>query len=128
MGIDLTGIVISVIGGDRRSLILMQELVSLGARVKAVGFLACEELKQVELVTDLGTAVSGAQVLILPMQGTDLDGNVKTLDNNVLPRLTRTIANAIPSGTVFIIGAAREFLHRWATAYGWKLLEISRNG
>ena len=38
MGIDLTGIVISVIGGDRRDLVLMQELVSLGARVKAVGF------------------------------------------------------------------------------------------
>ncbi len=74
---------ISVIGGDRRDLVLMQELVRLGARVKAVGFAACEELKQVELVADLGTAVTGAQVLILPMQGTDPDGNIKTLDNNV---------------------------------------------
>ena len=88
-------------------------------------FAACEELKQVELVTDLETAVTGAQVLILPMQGTDPDGNIKTLDNNVSLRLTRPIASTIPSGTIFIIGAARDFLHRWATTYGWKLLEIA---
>ena len=69
MGIDLTGTVISIIGGDRRDLVLMKDLVRLGARVKAAGFAACEDLQQVELVADLETAVTGAQVLILPMNG-----------------------------------------------------------
>jgi dipicolinate synthase subunit A len=124
LGIDLTGVVIAVIGGDRRDLILMQDLVSLGARVRAIGFAAGEELQQVELVADLETAITGAQVLILPMQGTDPDGKIKTLDNSVL-LLTRPIANLIPHGTIFIIGAARGFLRNWATVYGWKLLEIA---
>lgn len=124
MGIDLTGIVIAVIGGDRRDLVLMQDLVSLGARVRAVGFATGEELQQIELVPELETAITGAQVLILPMQGTDPDGKIKTLDNSVL-LLTQPIANIIPHGTIFIIGAAREFLRNWATAYGWKLLEIA---
>jgi dipicolinate synthase subunit A len=59
------------------------------------------------------------------MQGTDPEGNIKTLDGNVLLRLTQPIANIIPIGTIFIIGAAREFLRRWAASYGWKLLEIA---
>jgi dipicolinate synthase subunit A len=125
LGIDLTGIVMAVIGGDRRDLVLMQKLVSLGARVKAVGFAACEELKQVELVADLEAAVTGAQVLILPMQGTDPEGNIKTLDNSVFLQLTQPIANIIPNGAIFIIGAARDFLRHWAVTYGWKLLEIA---
>jgi len=124
LGIDLTGTVIAVIGGDRRDLVLMQGLVSLGARVRAVGFAASEELKQIELLADLETAINGAKVLILPMQGTDPEGKIKTLDNSML-LLTRPIASLIPHGTVFIIGAARGFLRNWASVYGWKLLEIA---
>ena len=124
MGIDLSGIVIAVIGGDRRDLVLMQGLVSLGARVRAAGFATGEKLPQIEMAADLEAAINGAQVLILPMQGTDPDGKIKTLDNSVL-LLTRPIANIIPHGTVFIIGAARGFLRNWATEYGWKLLEIA---
>jgi dipicolinate synthase subunit A len=125
LGSDLTGIAISVVGGDRRGLVLIQDLVSRGARVKAAGFAACEELQRVELVTDLENAVAGAQVLVLPMQGTDPEGSIRTLDDNVSLRLTRHIASTIPGGTVFIIGFARDFLHWWADAYGWKLLEIA---
>lgn len=125
MGIDLTGILIAVIGGDRRDLVLMPELVSLGAKVKAVGFAAREEIKQVELVEDIEAAVADAQVLIFPMQGTDPEGNIKTLDSNVSLKLTPKIAKLVPTGTIVIIGAARDFMHNWATTYGWKLLEIA---
>jgi dipicolinate synthase subunit A len=117
--------VIAVIGGDRRDLVLMKDLVGLGARVKAAGFAACEELQQVELVADLVAAVTGAQALILPMNGTNQEGKIPTLDSGISLQLTQAIANIIPRGTIFIIGAAREFLHRWAINYGWKLLEIA---
>ncbi|MGD0152228.1 MAG: dipicolinate synthase subunit DpsA [Thermacetogeniaceae bacterium] len=124
MGIDLTGISIAVIGGDRRHLVLMPELVRLGARVRAAGFTACDALQQVELVDDLEAAVANAQVLILPVQGTDPEGNIRALASNVELRLTPSIARLVPTGTILIIGAAREFMRNWATAYGWKLLEI----
>ena len=96
MGIDLTGTVISIIGGDRRDLVLMKDLVRLGARVKAAGFAACEDLQQVELVADLEAAVTGAQVLILPMNGTDPEGKIPALDSSVSLQLTQPIANIIP--------------------------------
>ncbi len=125
MGSDLTGINIAVIGGDRRDLVLMHELVALGASVKAIGFSACEELKQVGIIEDLGTAVSNAQVLIFPMQGTDPEGNIRSLSNDCSLKLTPQIARLIPTGVIVIIGAARDFLHRWATTYGWKIIEIA---
>jgi dipicolinate synthase subunit A len=125
LGMDLTGVVIAVIGGDRRDLILIPELVRLGAEVRAVGFAACEALRQAVLVDDLQVAVTGAQVLIFPMQGTDPEGNVKSLCNNGSLRLTSRIARAIPAGTLVIIGSAREFLRNWAATHGWKLHEIA---
>lgn len=127
MGMDLTGMVIAVIGGDRRDLVLIPQLVRLGARVRAVGFAACEELKQVDLVDDLQVALTGAQVLIFPMQGTDPEGNIKSLDNNGSLRLTHQIAGAIPAGTIVIIGSAREFLRNWAVTHGWNLQEIAED-
>lgn len=125
MGSDLAGIDISVIGGDRRDLVLMQELISLGAEVRAIGFTACEELRRVTLMEDLETAVSDVQVLILPMYGTDTEGNIRCLDSNCSLRLTSRVAKLIQTGAILIIGSAREFLHKWAAEYGWKIIEIA---
>lgn len=125
MGLDLRGIKISIIGGDQRDIYLMQDLVELGASVTAVGFHPCRELDQVHLVDNLEAAISKAQVLILPMSGTDLEGNIKTLDPDITLRLSPEIAATIPEGVIVIIGFARDFVKEWANKYKWKLIEIA---
>ncbi len=125
MGLDLRGIKISIIGGDQRDIYLMQDLVKLGASVTAIGFYPCPELDQVHLVDKLEKALSKAQVLILPMGGTDSEGNIKTLDQDITIRLSAEIAATIPEGVMVIIGFARDFVKEWAHKFGWKLIEIA---
>ena len=125
MGLDLRGIKIAVIGGDRRDIYLMQDLIKLGASVSAIGFSPCPELSQVRLLDRLETAIYKAQVLILPMGGTDLEGNIKTLDEDITLRLSPEIAAAIPEGVLVIIGFARDFVKEWAHKYRWKMIEIA---
>ncbi len=125
MGLDLRGIKIAIIGGDRRDIYLMQELIKLGAAVTAVGFSPCSELSQVRLVDKLETAFNKAQVLVFPMGGTDLEGNIKTLDQDFTLRLSPEIAAAIPEGVLVIIGFARDFVKEWAQKYRWKMIEIA---
>jgi len=126
MGLDLRGIKISIIGGDKRDIYLMQDLVKLGASVTAVGFHPCPELEQVHLVDNLEAAIFKAQVLILPMGGTDLEGNIKTMDPDITLRLSPEIAATIPEGVIVIIGFARDFVKEWANRYKWKLFEIAK--
>jgi len=125
LGLDLRGIKIAVIGGDQRDIYLMQELIKLGAAVTAIGFSPCPELNQVCLVDRLETALLKAQVLILPMGGTDSEGNIKTLDQDVTLRLSPEIAVTIPEGVLVIIGFARDFVKEWSLKYGWKMIEIA---
>jgi len=126
MGLDLRGIKISIIGGYNRDIYLMQDLVKLGASVTAVGFHPCPELEQVHLVDNLEAAIFKAQVLILPMGGTDLEGNIKTMDPDITLRLSPEIAATIPEGVIVIIGFARDFVKEWANRYKWKLFEIAK--
>jgi dipicolinate synthase subunit A len=125
MGLDLRGIKIAVIGGDKRDIYLMSELIKLGAAVTAIGFPPCPELNHVRLVDNFEAALQDTQVLIFPMQGTDPEGNIRTYDQEIRICLTPAIASIIPAGTLVIIGFARDFFKIWAQQYGWKLLEIA---
>jgi dipicolinate synthase subunit A len=126
MGLDLRGIKIAVIGGDTRDIYLMQELIRLGASVSAVGFSPCPELSQVHLVNRLETALNNdVQVLIFPMGGTDSEGNIKSLDQDITLRLSPEIAANIPEGVLLIIGFARDFVKEWALKYKWNMIEIA---
>ncbi|MDD2555271.1 MAG: dipicolinate synthase subunit DpsA [Syntrophaceticus sp.] len=125
MGLDLRGFKIAVIGGDQRDIYLMQELVKMGASVSAIGFSPCHELNQVQLVDRLEIAIHNVQVLILPMGGTDTEGNIKCLDQDITLRLSPEIAAAIHEGVLLIIGFARDFVKEWALKYKWNMIEIA---
>ncbi|MGB9791508.1 MAG: dipicolinate synthase subunit DpsA [Thermacetogeniaceae bacterium] len=124
MGLDLRGIKVAVIGGDRRDIYFMPELVRMGADVTAVGFPACPELEHVNLTRDIKTALKNVQVVIFPMSGSDPHGNIKTLDDNCHIQLNDSIAELISPGTLVIIGFARDFLKKWAENHRWRLIEI----
>lgn len=124
MGLDLRGIKVTIIGGDKRNIYFIPELVRMGADVTAVGFPVCPELEQVNLTRNIKTALKNAQVIIFPMSGSDPNGNIKTLDENYHIQLTESVAELVSPGTLVIIGFARDFLRNWAEKYRWKLVEI----
>lgn len=124
MGLDLRGIKVAIVGGDKRDIYFMPELVKMGADVTAVGFPACPELEHVNLTRDIKTALKNVQVVIFPMSGSDPHGNIKTLDDNCHIQLTDSVAELIPPGTLVIIGFARDFLKKWAEKHRWRLIEI----
>jgi dipicolinate synthase subunit A len=122
MGLDLKGICVSVVGGDKRCLYLIAELVRLGAVVTAVGYPPSEEVAGAILADDwAGAGVTDA--LVLPLQGTDQEGKIASLAGRL--RLTRPQAELIRPGTAVIIGQARQFLKDWAAELHWQLAEVS---
>ncbi len=122
---DLKGIRIAVLGGDRRQVYLMAELVRLGAGVSAFGFPPCPELEGVNLAASVLECVAGARVVVLPMAGTDPEGRIGTLAGGGALELTPQLAQAIPPRTLVLVGFAREFLRRLAAERGWRLVELA---
>lgn len=122
---DLRGVKIAVIGGDKRQFFLIPELIRLGAHVSAVGFSSCIGLHQAQLAESVEVIAKNTHVIIFPMSGTDPKGNIKTLDGNCKLTLTPQVAELIPPGTLIIIGHAREFFRKWASQHKWKLVEIA---
>ena len=114
MGLDLRGIKISIIGGDKRDIYLMQDLVKLGASVTAVGFHPCPELDQVHLVDKLEAAISKRlQCFDSANGGTDLEGKYKNFRPRYHSLFSPEIAATIPEGVILIIGFARDFVKEW---------------
>ncbi|GAW91774.1 dipicolinate synthase subunit DpsA [Calderihabitans maritimus] len=122
---DLTGIKVAVIGGDRRELFLIEELLSRGAQVKVVGLPPHEMLKGVKVVDTIKHCVSGADVIILPMPGTDEKGNVRAPYAEKPLFLTEEIVKDIPRNVPIFIGVAKPFLKFWAQKYELRLVEVA---
>ena len=125
MNCKLEGINIAVLGGDDRDLVLIPKLVSMGARLKVVGFPEMDELKGVSIVASLEKAVVDVDAVILPMPGTDVNGNIRAVYAHEKLVLTESILKKLAPGTPIIVGVAKPFLREWAAKHRLKLLEIA---
>ena len=65
--LDLSGIQVAVLGGDDRELVLIPELVKMGAKVAVTGFPERPELAGAHLVGSVAEALTEAQAIIMPM-------------------------------------------------------------
>ncbi|MBC7341282.1 MAG: dipicolinate synthase subunit DpsA [Clostridia bacterium] len=121
----LSGQKIAVLGGDERELILIPELVKLGAEVWVAGFdSAANSLSGVRL-SDLDSAVRGARVVILPMPGTDGEGVIRAVYSSSKLILQETHIQSVTPGALILIGVAKEFLRAWARKYQVQLVEVA---
>lgn len=121
----LTGVSIAVLGGDARELILIPELLRLGAKVKVAGFPSCRELEEALLVISPAEAVQETEVVILPFPGTDAQGKIYAPLAKEELFLNAEVWEALSPGVVMIIGKARPFLRAMVQEYGIRLLEIA---
>jgi len=120
----LSGVKIAVLGGDDRELILVSELVTLGATVTVVGF-PREKIKHGAFISkSVEDGLSGAEVAILPMVGTDVNGRIRAIYTEERLELTQKALRGMARHAMLIIGSARPFLKEWTSDLGIQLVEI----
>lgn len=125
MAQNLAGIHVALIGGDARELVLIKELIRLGAEVKTVGFPSLPEIQGCILTGDPVEAVRGAQALILPVPGVDAQGNIRAVLTDQTFHLGEEWVREVAAGTPVLVGVARTILKEVATRYGWRLIETA---
>jgi dipicolinate synthase subunit A len=121
----LAGVKVTILGGDARELILIQELRRLGATVKVVGYPPLPELKECLLLSDAVQAVRGADVLILPVPGADEKGVIRASLTGQTFRVDENWTREVAAGTTVLVGVARPILRLVAQENGWRLIETA---
>lgn len=125
METSLEGIRVAVLGGDERELVLIPALAEAGAEVVVAGYPPRPELAGIKLVATVDEAVEGAQVIILPLPGTDDQGVVRAIFASEKLQITQQVFGRLAPGRLVIIGTAKPFLQQWAARYGFRLVEIA---
>ncbi len=120
----LSGIKIAVVGGDDRELVLIAELVKMGATVVVTGFPKDKVAHGAFPVSTVAEACNGAEVLILPVPGTNPEGVIRAVYAEEKLEITEKAISKLSANAVIIIGSARPFLKDWSQKYGFTLLEI----
>ncbi|SMB95625.1 dipicolinate synthase subunit A [Thermanaeromonas toyohensis ToBE] len=121
----LAGVRVGLIGGDARELVLIRELVRLGAEVKVAGFPPSPETHGCILTKDPAEVVRGTHVLILPVPGADTQGNIHAVLTGQTFHLEEKWVKEVAAGTPVLVGVARPILKQVATRYGWRLIETA---
>ena len=121
----LSGIKIAVLGGDDREVILIHELVKMGATVTVAGFprdMVCHGALSVNTVED---ACKEAEVIIMPLPGTNSEGVIRAVYAEEPLVLTYAALQMLPAHALVIIGSARSYLKEWCKKLNLSLLEIA---
>lgn len=121
----LAGRTVTICGGDRRELVLMEELVRLGARVAVTGFEQVSPLPAGLGHWELREALAAAEALILPMPGINEEGVVKAEFAARPLTLGAAEFSLLKPGTPVLVGIAGTYLKSQALKYGLKLLETA---
>lgn len=121
----LAGVPIAVIGGDDREVVLISELVQLGADVRVAGIAKLSANKTVQYFEKIEDAVKNAQFVILPMPGVDENGVIKAKYGTEPLCINRDIMQHFQDGSVIITGFARPLLKKLAETRGLKAIEIA---
>lgn len=120
----LSGTKIAVLGGDERELIVISELVKMGATVAVAGFPKGKIAHGASPVNSVEEACKDAEVLILPLPGTNQEGVIRAVYAEEEIRLSEKAISSLAPNALVIIGSARPYLKDWAQKYALVLLEI----
>lgn len=121
----LSGLKVAVLGGDDRELILIGELVKMGATVAVAGFPREKVAHGAFSVIKVEEACKEAEVVILPLPGTNSEGVIRAVYADESLVLTEKAIRSIAAKALVIIGSARPYLKEWSEKFGFNLLEVS---
>lgn len=121
----LAGRKIGIIGGDKRELVLMEELLRLGAEVMVTGYEGISQLPGGISHWELKENLARAEAVILPMPGIDQQGKVKANFAAGPLFLQPEDFALLKPGTPVLVGIACQYLKDQAFRYGLKLTETA---
>jgi dipicolinate synthase subunit A len=108
----LTGMQIAIIGGDARQLEIIRKLIELDAKLSLIGF---EQLDHAftgaikEKMEDVDFSIVDA--IILPVPGTNLDGQIETIFSNEKVILTEETIKKTPQHCTIYSGISNSYLN-----------------
>lgn len=108
----LTGLQIAVVGGDARQLEIIRKLTELDAKLSLIGF---EQLDHAfsgaikEKIDEMD--FSNVDAIILPVPGTNLDGQIETIFSNEKVVLTEEIISKTPEHCTIYSGITNSYLN-----------------
>ena len=108
----LTGMQIAVVGGDARQLEIIRKLTELDAKLSLIGF---EQLDHAfsgaikEKIDEID--FSNVDAIILPVPGTNLDGQIETIFSNEKVVLTEEIISKTPEHCTIYSGITNSYLN-----------------
>lgn len=120
---DLTGLRISILGGDNRGIYAAAELGAQGAQVRVYGLPLPPGEERVEVCTDLCVALSHSDALVIPLPGFDDEGRLPVLDGEA-PLVSKSLLALIPPKVPVYSVFARPFLRRAAEQLSLRLVEL----
>ncbi|MBO8170962.1 MAG: dipicolinate synthase subunit DpsA [Bacillaceae bacterium] len=121
----LRGIHVVVIGGDARQLEVIKKFSDLKATVTLVGFEDLnEEMPSVEKKPLDEETLRKADVVVLPVVGTDDQGYVESIFSSRPIRLLDQHLACLNQHAVIYTGMARDYLERLATKHSIKLVQL----
>lgn len=121
----LTGLQIAVIGGDARQLEVIRKLAELDARLSLIGF---EQLDHVfsgvykEKLSEINFGEIDA--IILPVTGTNIEGQVETIFSNEEVQLTEEIILKTPAHCTIYSGISNSYLDSISKKANRKLVKL----
>lgn len=124
--LDLAGVRIALLGGDRREVILGRALLRMGATLVLAGYPELSELEGAIRAESAVAAVRGADVVIAPMSNTDAQGViVQHLDPGARLVLDEQLFAAMERSAPLFIGVAKPRIQRLAQEFGIRLIEVA---
>lgn len=121
----LTDMHIAIIGGDARQLEVIRKLVELDSRISLIGFdqldhgftgASKEHMDEVDF-TDL-------DALILPVSGTNSEGEVETIFSSETVILTKEILSKTPEHCIVFSGISNDYLNQIVSESNRKLVQL----
>lgn len=125
MSSKLAGVTVAVLGGDDRELIVVSELLKMGANVKVAGISRLNNNQNVQCFRQIGEAVQDAAFVVLPMPGIDQKGIIRAKYSEIPLVLDQDTIQSFPPDCMVIVGYARPLLKELVSSRHLKLTEIA---
>lgn len=125
MSSKLAGVTVAVLGGDDRELILVSELLEMGANVKVAGISKLNNNQNVQCFQTIREAVQDASFVVLPMPGVDEKGVIRAKYTDAPLVLDKETMLSFPPDCIVIAGVARPVLKTFISERSLKLIEIA---
>ncbi|HWP96170.1 MAG TPA: dipicolinate synthase subunit DpsA [Syntrophomonadaceae bacterium] len=121
----LSGLKVAVLGGDARELILVAELVKMGATVVVAGFPRDMIGPGAFTAASVEEACKDAEAVIMPLPGTNPQGVIRAVYFEGQLVLSEKAIRGLAPHAVVIIGWAQPYLKQWSKQYGFVLVEVN---